>query len=53
MPRSMSFSHTTDQIRNRTKDVTRRKGWVQWGDELDTPNCSPSTCSPDPPVTRR
>lgn len=28
MPRNMSFSLTTDQIRNRTKDVTRRKGWM-------------------------
>lgn len=27
MPRNMSFSLTTDQIRNRTKTVTRRKGW--------------------------
>jgi len=27
MPRNMSFSLTTDQIRNRTKDVTRRLGW--------------------------
>ncbi len=27
MPRNMSFSLTTDQVRNRTKTVTRRKGW--------------------------
>jgi hypothetical protein len=27
MPRNMSFSLTTDQIRNRTKTVTRRNGW--------------------------
>lgn len=27
MPRNMSFSLTTDQIRNRTKTVTRRLGW--------------------------
>mgnify|MGYP002624638330 CR=1 FL=1 len=27
MPRNMSFSLTTEQIRNRTKTVTRRKGW--------------------------
>ncbi len=27
MPRNMSFSLTTDQIRDRTKTVTRRKGW--------------------------
>lgn len=27
MPRNMSFALTTDQIRNRTKTVTRRKGW--------------------------
>lgn len=27
MPRNMSFSLTTDQVRNRTKTVTRRLGW--------------------------
>jgi len=27
MPRNMSFAATTQQIRDRTKDVTRRKGW--------------------------
>lgn len=27
MPRNMSFALTTDQIRNRTKTVTRRLGW--------------------------
>lgn len=27
MPRNISFALTTDQIRNRTKTVTRRKGW--------------------------
>ncbi len=27
MPRNMSFSITTEQIRNRTKTVTRRNGW--------------------------
>lgn len=27
MPRNMSFSLTTEQIRNQTKTVTRRKGW--------------------------
>jgi hypothetical protein len=27
MPRNMSFSLTTEQIRNRTKTVTRRRGW--------------------------
>lgn len=27
MPRNMSFMLTVDQIRNRTKTVTRRKGW--------------------------
>ena len=26
--RNMSFSMTTQQVRDRTKDVTRRKGWV-------------------------
>jgi len=37
MPRNMSFSHTTEQIRNRTKTVTRRKGWkfLQPGDVLN------------------
>jgi hypothetical protein len=32
----MSFALTTDQIRNRTIDVTRRRGWwfLQPGDEL-------------------
>lgn len=29
MPRNISFALTTDQIRNRTKTVTRRKGW-EW-----------------------
>ena len=28
MPRNMSFAHTTEQIRTRTKDVTRRNGWA-------------------------
>lgn len=27
MPRNMSFYLTTDQVRNRTKTVTRRSGW--------------------------
>ena len=27
MPRNISFALTTDQIKNRTKTVTRRKGW--------------------------
>lgn len=27
MPRNMSFMLTTDQIRNKTKTVTRRVGW--------------------------
>ena len=27
MPSNMSFSHTTEQIINRTKTVTRRLGW--------------------------
>ncbi len=27
MPRNMSFSFTTEQVRNRTKTVTRRDGW--------------------------
>lgn len=28
MPRNISFALTTDQIRNRTKTVTRRRGWT-------------------------
>jgi hypothetical protein len=34
MPRNMSFALTTEQIRNRTKTVTRRIGWgfLQPGD---------------------
>ena len=27
MPRNMSFALTTEQFLNRTKTVTRRKGW--------------------------
>ncbi len=27
MPRNISFALTTDQIRNRTKTITRRLGW--------------------------
>ncbi|MEW7986625.1 MAG: hypothetical protein AB2799_12600 [Candidatus Thiodiazotropha sp.] len=27
MPRNMSFALTTEQFKNRTKTVTRRKGW--------------------------
>lgn len=27
MPRNMSFSMTTEAVRNRTKTVTRRLGW--------------------------
>lgn len=36
MPPAMSFSHTTDQILNRTKTVTRRLGWenLQPGDRF-------------------
>ena len=36
MPRMMSFSMTTDAIRNRTKTVTRRFGWhfLKEGDVL-------------------
>jgi len=30
MPRNISFSLTTDQIKDQTKTVTRRKGW--WKD---------------------
>ena len=28
MPRNISFMLTTEQVRNRTKTVTRRNGWV-------------------------
>jgi hypothetical protein len=33
----MSFAHTTDQIRNKSKTVTRRKGWefLKPGDQLN------------------
>ena len=36
MPRNMSFSLTTDQIRRHTKTVTRRVGWnfLSTGDRL-------------------
>lgn len=36
MPRNMSFAMTTDQFKNRTKDVTRRFGWwfLKPGDEV-------------------
>lgn len=37
MARNISFSLTTDQIRNRSKTVTRRKGWqfLKAGDVLN------------------
>ncbi len=37
MPRNISFSRTTDQIRDKTKTVTRRKKWlfVKPGDILN------------------
>ena len=37
MPRNMSFMLTTEQIRNRTKTVTRRLGWqfLKTGDVLN------------------
>lgn len=37
MPRNISFSLTTDQIRDRSKTVTRRVGWkfLKVGDELN------------------
>lgn len=37
MPRNMSFMLTTDQIRNKTKTVTRRVGWefLKPGDVLN------------------
>lgn len=38
MPRNMSFSITTDQVRNKTKFVTRRLGWwfLKPGDIVNT-----------------
>lgn len=37
MPRNMSFSLTTDQVRQQTKTVTRRMGWrnVKKGDVIN------------------
>lgn len=37
MPRNISFFMTTDQMRNKTKDVTRRLGWafLKAGDVLN------------------
>lgn len=37
MPRNISFALTTEQIRNRTKTVTRRLGWkhLKTGDVLN------------------
>jgi len=37
MPRNMSFSITTEQVRNKTKRVTRRNGWwnLKQGDILN------------------
>ena len=37
MPRNISFALTTDQIRDQTKTVTRRKGWkfLKAGDILN------------------
>lgn len=37
MPRNISFSMTTEQIKNRTKTVTRRLGWknLKAGDVLN------------------
>ena len=37
MPRNISFALTTEQIRNRTKTVTRRLGWkfLKHGDVLN------------------
>ena len=36
MPRNMSFAMTTEQVKNRTKNVTRRFGWwfLKEGDVL-------------------
>lgn len=36
MPRNISFALTTEQFKNRTKTVTRRKGWksLNPGDQL-------------------
>lgn len=37
MPRNISFAYTTDQIRDRSKTVTRRQGWkfLKKGDVLN------------------
>nr|VFK58926.1 MAG: hypothetical protein BECKUNK1418G_GA0071005_100551 [Candidatus Kentron sp. UNK]VFK68636.1 MAG: hypothetical protein BECKUNK1418H_GA0071006_100451 [Candidatus Kentron sp. UNK] len=37
MPRNMSFFHTADQVRDKSKTVTRRIGWqfLKAGDELN------------------
>jgi len=37
MPRNISFAMTTEQIQNRSKDVTRRFGWwfLKEGDRLN------------------
>lgn len=37
MPRNMSFALTTDQVRRKTKTVTRRFGWwfLKPGDEIN------------------
>lgn len=37
MPRNISFAMTTEQVRSRTKTVTRRKGWknLKPGDVLN------------------
>lgn len=36
MPRNISFAMTTEQVKNQTKDVTRRFGWwfLKEGDKL-------------------
>ena len=40
MPRNMSFAATQEQIKNKTKTVTRRLGWnfLKVGDELNAVN---------------
>jgi hypothetical protein len=39
MPRRMSFSKTLEQMRARTKTVTRREGW--WDEEAAMPRVHP------------
>ena len=46
--RLISFAHTVDQIRDRTKTVTRRRGWrfAKPGMQLRAVDRSPRCCEP-------